>query len=260
MGISYGDEMEDRFSDLSLSAVLNALPSLRSPRLCVTPADAGEERAEQAPEAWWELASLEQVDLDALRGLWEPVARVIPQTVGELEATLQRAVVLLEEGQRPSLLYLFSDVEGTLVLYRGYPPLQHAALPARWRPLWEQLPPTLHDLYAVHDGWYLIPSHSGGHLPVAGWSLLSDDEWRLEKRLVERMPIAPERTVVVYSQGGGGYLGLQLPRSGEAGPVTPLELWSRDLANPQVGIDFWTAFDEWTSAVLVEMALRDEGM
>lgn len=28
---------------------------------CVTPADAGEERAEQVPEAWWELVSLEEV-------------------------------------------------------------------------------------------------------------------------------------------------------------------------------------------------------
>jgi hypothetical protein len=245
---------------IATSFILESLPSLRNPQLCVTPAETGPGLAEQIPEAWWALASLEQVDLDVLRGLWEPVARVIPQTVQELEATLQGAVVLLEEGQRPSLLYVFSDVEGTLIFYRGFLPLQQEALSARWRPIWEQLPPTLRDLYAVHDGWYLIPSHSGGHLPVAGWSLLSDDEWRLEKGLVDRMPIVPERTVVIYAQGGGGYLGLQLPGSGEKHPVTPLELWSHDLANPQVGIDFWTAFDEWTSAVLVEMALRDEGM
>lgn len=39
-----------------------------------------------------------------------------------------------------------------------------------------------------------------------------------------RMPIDPARTVVVYAQGGSGYLGFELPASEEEGEAIPLEL------------------------------------
>lgn len=240
------------------SFILKALTPLKNPRLYVTPDDAGKALARQVPEDWWALASLEAVPLEALRRLWQPVATSLPETMAELEATLQGVAVLAEADTPPSLLYVFEDRAGAPIFYQGFAPLRHAAIPARWRPAWDQLPQRLRALYAVHDGWYLIFSHSGGHLPIAQWSLLSGETWRLEQQLLDRMPIDPARTLVVYAQGGGGYLGFQLPPPGAEGLATPLELWSRDLAHPRVGIDFQARFDAWTSAVMVEMTLRTE--
>jgi hypothetical protein len=239
------------------SRSVDALPALENPRFLRTPHGLEPDIAGRVPDIWWDLVLAEERYAEILKHLWAPVAARLPETLAELTAMLQGAVVLVEQGNAPSLLYVFEDEAGEPVFYQGFLPLRHDTLPSRWRSVWGRLPAALHNLYTVHNGWYLIPSHSGGHLPVTAWSFLSDDEWRLERQLVERMPIDPDRTVVVYAHGGGGYLGFELSAVGENGPATPLQLWSHDLTNVHKHIDFWATFDGWTVAVLEDMALRN---
>lgn len=162
---------------------LDALPTLETPRFLRTAEGLEPDIAAQVPDSWWDLVSVEAEYAEVLNRLWAPVAAYLPETLAELTATLQGAVVLTEQDKAASLLYAFEDAVGESIFYRGYLPLRHENLPSRWRSIWKRLPAALCDLYAVHDGWHLIPARSGGYLPVTAWSFLSDDAWRLEENL-----------------------------------------------------------------------------
>ncbi len=245
---------------ISMADISYCLRNLKNPRVIATADEARGVSGFPVPETWADLISLDGVSIPALRRLWQPVRDKLPQTMEALEERLQGMAILTVDDQPPSLLYIFLEGDGKLCIYQGFPPLETGKIPPALSPILPSLPRDLWDLYAIHDGWYLALSHSSGHLPVREWSLLSWDEWRLEKKLVERMPIRPDRTLVVYNQGGGGYLGFALPKPGETGGTRPLSFWSNRLTEPRVGIDFWKAFDEWTVAGFEErpFAMTDE--
>jgi hypothetical protein len=243
---------------ITSNAILGALRNLKNPQIVASADEVSRELVSQIPGLWLDLVSLDQVSISALRELWKPVRDRIPETMEEMEATIRGLAILIEDAAPPSLLYIFLDKQEKLGFHRGFPPIENNQIPPKILPVWSKLPSDFLELYTVHNGWYYMHAHSRGHLPVSEWSFLSWEEWLLEDELVKRMPIRPEQTVVVYAQGGAGYLGFELPVSTKVGEATPLMLWSYDLANPRIGIEFWDVFDELTSVHFLDLALRDD--
>ena len=238
-------------TELTTDTILARLQRLENPRLY----DADSKRKPKAaPALWWELVSLQDVAVPTLRQIWQPVYTLLPATMEEVETTLVGTAVLAETGEKPSLLYLFRyGSSGNPTFFRGYPPVIPDDIPARWQGIWARLPEDFRQLYAVHNGWYALLSRSGGHLPLAEWSLLSDEEWSLERDIAAALPFAPDKILLVCRDGGGGYLGFALPDSGEVIPVA----WRTQQASQlEQNIHFFARYDQMTSGNFAEFSLR----
>jgi hypothetical protein len=243
-------------TNLSAEGIIAELISHNNPKVFITPDELSDEIKVQIPNKWSELINLGNVDLSRLREYWKSVYELIPVTMEEMEATIQGLVLLTEDGQPPSLLYVFINDEDGLDFYRGFPPMNLSQQDTRTVEIMEVLPGEFRKLYEIHNGWYFLYPMSRGHLPTEKWSFLKDDEWGLESEALKKIPIDPDRTLIVYAHGGGGYLGIELPAGREQGKAMAVEIWSRDIVNPTINLDFWMAYDEWTSAFFVEMGLR----
>jgi hypothetical protein len=238
-------------TELTTDTILVRLQRLENPKLVGAES---KRKPKTVPAIWWELVSLQDVAVPTLRQIWQPVHQLLPATMEEVETTLVGTAVLTETGENPSLLYLFRyESSGNLTFYRGYPPLTQADIPARWQAIWERLPEDFRQLYAVHNGWYALLSKSGGHLPIAEWSLLADEAWSLEKEIAAALPFAPDKILLVCRDGGGGYLGFALPDAGEAIPVA----WRTQQASQlEQNILFFNKYDQTTSGNFAEFSLR----
>jgi hypothetical protein len=232
--------------------VLAKLGNRRNPRLLLSRQEAGKEELAAIPEAWWELLSLDEVNLDGLTDLWQPVAGRLPQLMEELKNTVLGLAIFLEEGMPPSLLYIFKGQDGGgLLLRQGFPPLDKKGLDEDLAAIYDKLPAEARKLYAIHDGWSLLASQSSGHLPSTSWSLLSWPEWMLEKHIVAAMSVPPERCALLYSDGSSRYLGYALPEGkGKAKAIV------FDEGKLREGVDFFEEYDEWTSAKFHDYAER----
>jgi hypothetical protein len=100
----------------------------------------------------------------------------MPRTFDELARTLYGLVLLTEDDQPPSLLYVFLS-EGDLDYYRGFLPVQEHEIPSHISSFWYRLPADFRQLYAIHDGWALLHLMSSGHVPIHKLSLLSFEEF-----------------------------------------------------------------------------------
>ena len=238
-------------SGLTIETILARLQRLENPKLYWVES---KRKPKTISPLWWELASLRDVTVPTLRQIWQPVYHLLPATMEEVETTLIGTAVLTESGEKPSLLYLFRyESSGNLTFFRGYPPVTLDDIPARWQGIWARLPEDFRQLYAVHNGWYALLSRSGGHLPLAEWSLLSDEEWSLERDIAAALPFAPDKILLVCRDGGGGYLGFALPDSGEVIPVA----WRTQQASQlEQNIHFFARYDQMTSGNFAEFSLR----
>ena len=243
---------------ISTATILEALSNLNDIQLITSPNQIPKVFNNQVPDLWGALLASKDNQLSILKQLWQPISPKIPQTMAELQATLQGIAILIEDGHPPSLLYIFLNKKGKLSFHRGYPPLKTEQLPQDILPIWSNLPEEFRNLYIIHNGWFSLHSRSRGHLPVNKWSFLSSSEWLLEDEVVAQLPISPKQTLIVYDQGGGGYLGFVLPSKSNIGQVTPVEIWLTNLTEPDTGIDFWSVYDEMTVASFLEMAWRED--
>lgn len=238
-------------NDLKIETILPRLQRLKKPKLFV--ADS-KRKPKGVPSLWWEMTALPELSIPTLRQIWQPVYQLLPATLEEVETTLVGTVVLTEVGEKASLLYLFRyESSGNLAFYRGHSPLTPDEIPTRWQTIWEQLPTDLQQLYAIHNGWYALFSHSGGHLPLTKWSLLADAEWDLEQETAAALPFDLDKILLIYRDGGGGYLGFVLPDNTDLIPIA----WRTQQATQlEQAISFWQKYDQTTSANFAEFSLR----
>lgn len=240
-------------SELSRENILHSLRNLREAQIMLSVEEVDLDIKKQIPAAWLDLISLDGIRFADLQRLWQPVVPKLTRVFDELARTIRGLAILLEEGKPPSLLYIFSKKE-KLYYHRGFPPLEEGAIPAHLQPVWSKLPQDFRELYTIHNGWFALHSKSMGHLSIDKLSLLSsEDEWDLESEIINNMPIDPERTIIVFSNGGSGYIGFELPESEKTSEAKPLIWWSDKPTEPELSIKFWPVFDAWTAINFEEM-------
>jgi hypothetical protein len=79
------------------------------------------------------------------------------------------------------------------------------------------------------------------------------EEWGLEPRVVQHMPVHPQRVAIVFRSGGRGYIGFEIAESGEPDAARPLVFWSNKPSEPEFGQKFWPVFDAWVTIGLEQM-------
>ena len=239
-------------TELSKANILHTLRNLKNPQVMLSATEVNQEVASQIPKEWLSLLSLGEIDFDKLQELWHPVGDNISTVMEELERTIQGLAILIEDNQQPSLLYIFLGNE-KLYYHRGFPPLKDDDIPREIANIWGNLPLDFRDLYTIHNGWVSLHSKSMGHLPADKLSLLCWEEWSLEAEVIESTPINPEKTVIVFTNGGSGYLGFELSDLKGASEAKPLIWWSNKPSQPELNIEFWSVFNTWISMDFADM-------
>lgn len=205
--------------------------------------------AGRVPELWLQLleANTQSQLKTLLRELWKPVYRHLFQLMYRnlVADCLQGFAVLAEDGEPPSLLYLFTR-KGRLELYRGELPLAEQRLPEKWQAVWPALPATFRALYQVHNGWTsydLWGSKAGtlGHLPIDYWWWVNEEIPCLELRGEEG--ITWDNLLITFQDVGGNRMGFELVED-EAGGYTAYDIRWYKGESPTM-TDFIEKYDSW---------------
>ncbi|HLP88951.1 MAG TPA: SMI1/KNR4 family protein [Nostocaceae cyanobacterium] len=232
-------------SQLTQADILNDLEGYcYNPKLIIDHQDIPPEVISQIPPSWLSLLSLGTVEFTKLRELWQPVIHRVEMIIENLESRLQGLAILIEDNQPPSLLYIFLNDE-ELYYHRGFPPLTEKEITETVKPFWSKLPEDFKKLYTIHNGWTSMFDMSMGHKPIDKISLLSSTEWSLEAKVIENLPINYTKTIIVFTNGGSGYIGFELPELDRE--PRPLIFWSDKPTQPDLDIKFWTIFNTWIS-------------
>lgn len=217
-----------------------------NPRLITHIQDIPQDVLSQIPEAWLDILALAEIDITKLRELWQPVLPKVEMIMEDLESRLQGLSILMEDNKPPSLLYIFLNEE-ELYYHRGFPPLQDQEVPESIKPFWSRLPEDVKQLYTIHNGWVSLFDFSMGYKPIDKISVLSSTEWNLEPEVIKNLPIDYTKTIILFTNGGSGYIGFELPEDNEIKETTPLIFWSNKPTEPELNIKFWTIFNTWIS-------------
>ena len=178
---------------------------------------------------------------------WAEFADELPAVQEYLREALCGTAVLIEPGGRASLLYVATlDHGATINCYRGWPPLGEPPAGSLLEARWHALPHKLRVFYAsVHDGWTELASDAGGPARSARLSRLSDPDWDLDDRVVERLPCAPDDVLLVFSSAAGDYLGLDTSRATWEGTGQGVIWLHDDPEHSRFDQDFWGVLDAW---------------
>ena len=198
----------------------------------------------QIPKLWLDILSLGKVDFDRLRELWQPVINKFGVVFEELKKRLQGLVILLEDNQLPSLLYIFFNGE-ELFCHRGFFPIKIQEIPEKIKPFWLALPEDVRKLWNIHNGWVCLFSLSNGHMPIHMLHLLSQDWWGIEVEVIENLPFDNENTVIVFNYGGSGCIGFEISHQENKIESRPLVIWWNNATNPDLDDnDFWNIYND----------------
>lgn len=230
-----------------------------NPKIIIDSEDIPIENLSQIPSSWLNLLSLEKINFAKLRELWHPVIDKFEIVIEDLESRLQGLVILLEDNQPPSLLYVFLN-EQELYYHRGFPPIEEQEISHKIKPFWLQLPKYIKKLYTIHNGWVSMFDLSMGHKPIDNLSILSWSEWNLESEVIKNLPFNYKKTIIIFSNGGSGYIGFELPKPEEIAEPRPLIFWSNKPTQPDLNINFWTIFNSWITIDLQEKDYNQEWM
>jgi hypothetical protein len=217
-----------------------------NPQLITDIQDIPQDVLSQIPQSWLGLLSLEEVDFTKLRELWQPILYRVEVIIEDLESRLQGLAILIEDDKPPSLLYIFLNDE-ELYYHRGFPPLQEQEITEGIKPFWSKLPEDLKKMYTIHNGWVSLFDLSMGYKPVDKISVLSSTKWNLEPEVIRNLPIDYTKTIILFANGGSGYIGFELPEDHEMKEPRPLIFWSNKPTEPNLDIKFWTIFNTWIS-------------
>lgn len=120
------------------------------------------------PDAWLPALTGPKRIADQIKTLWAPLERWMPRTRA-MYAKHCVALAVVQTRQHPlSLLYCF-DLGKSWTAQRGF--LPGGSLPKEA----SRFPVDLRPLYDLHDGLVNFASQDDGPLPLARWSLISDE-------------------------------------------------------------------------------------
>ncbi|MTJ10907.1 MULTISPECIES: SMI1/KNR4 family protein [unclassified Anabaena] len=234
-------------SQITKSNILNYLENYcYNPQLITDIQDIPQDVLSKISQSWLGLLSLEEVDFTKLRELWQPILHRVEVIIEDLESRLQGLAILIEDNKPPSLLYVFLNDE-ELYYHRGFPPLQEQEIMEGIKPFWSKLPEDLKKLYTINNGWLSLFDLSMGHKPVDKISVLSSTEWNLEPEVIRNLPLNYTKTIILFANGGSGYIGFELSEDNEMKKPRPLIFWSNKPTEPDLDIKFWTIFNTWIS-------------
>ncbi len=206
------------------------------------------------PDGWVEMLRSQEAGKKTWAEPWEPHRQLLPFVLSFLEQRVHGVCVLLRAEMPPMLLYFFSD-DGEDYYYEAGPPLGDTA-PDDPRRIWARLPPNLQAFYRnVHDGWAHLSAL--GPLPFGDIEFLSDGTWGDDttEELNRVMPFRLEDVAMVFGNGGGDYIGLDL--SLDAPEDHSLVWWHEDTLEPDLDENFWTRMDGWICAQIEDVDLAD---
>jgi hypothetical protein len=209
------------------------------------------------PDAWAEMLRSQEAGRKMWAEPWKAYRELLPGVLGFLERKVHGVCVLLEEGKPPSLLYVFSSGKTDYYFYRGGPAVGDT-IPEDRRALWQRLPSTLQVFYSkLHDGWTSLSSDSMGPLPVKDIELLSDWTGDMEPDEISRLPFRIDDVVMVFGNGGGDSLCLDLGL-GAAAEDHALVWWHEDPFEPDLDQNFWALMDGWICGQLEDVDLAEQ--
>jgi hypothetical protein len=225
------------------------------PVLLVSPEEA--EAQSSIPEVWIQMLRRQSEGIKSWMEPWKDFQNLLPGVYDFLQHKVHGVCVLLEEGKPPSLLYVFSSGETDYYFYRGGPAVGNKA-PDDTRDIWRRLPSTLQAFYSkVHNGWTSLSADSMGPLPVEDIELLSDWTGDMEPDELSRLPFRIDDVVIVFGNGGGDSLCLDLGL-GAAAEDHALVYWHEDPFEPNLDQNFWALMDGWICGQLEDVNLAEQ--
>lgn len=208
------------------------------------------------PDAWVEMLRQQDAGTQSWLAPWQAYQKLLPGVYEFLHQKVRGICVLLEDQKPPSLLYVYSRGENDY-FYRGYPALDRASLEDR-RDVWRKLPPHLQNFYSqLHNGWVFLVDDSLGPLPVQDIKFLSDYEWDAEPEDLEKLPFQLDQVIMVFSNGGGDYLALDLSHGAEAAEDYALSWWHEEPLEPHLNFNFWELMDAWICGQVEDIDLAE---
>lgn len=200
---------------------------------------------DKLPQWWIECLKLKgNLRKEKLLSFWQKFKDVLPVTFSYIQNDL-KIIELIRHDNLYSLLYIF-EVNEENYYYLGYESinLNSSLVSDRVK---KNLPDYLKQFYTeLHNGWVELASGALGPLPLEKCFLLSSNEWGILES-IETPPLELEDMLVVLTNGGGGYLCIDL-----GSPDNNACIWWSDEA-PDLNVDLWGAMDAW-----IEIALNEE--
>jgi hypothetical protein len=224
------------------------------PVLLVSPEET--EAQSSIPEAWIHMLRRQSEGIKSWMEPWKDFQNLLPGVYDFLQHKVHGVCVLLEEGKPPSLLYFYGR-ETDCYFYQGGPALGNKA-PDNTRDIWRRLPARLQEFYSkVHNGWTTLSSM--GPLPVEEIEFLSDHDWGDDEteELNAQLPFRLENVAMVFGNGGGDSLCLDLSLDQEAIEAHAIDWWHEDTLEPDLDENFWARMDEWICAQLEDVDLAE---
>lgn len=218
-----------------------------SPKLATTPDEVPPQA--NVPESWLKIL---QQDLGAkrdavLEGWGEFAANV--KSAEHFVRTQLKDVLILLQGESPSLLYVYTADQGDINFFEGRVPLQEP-VPKQLGAVWQAVPQGLRRFYSeVHNGWTFLASNAMGPLPLRNWCFLSEDHFDLSPDTIARMPVDPQQVVTVFQNGAGDYLCLNVAACNANGIASGLIYWHENPTEPDF-VDFWPTMNAWLAIFL----------
>ncbi|MDD1976983.1 SMI1/KNR4 family protein [Pseudomonas tussilaginis] len=174
---------------------------------------------------------------------WLDFSSELPWVLSLLKGCLIGTAVL--GGREVELLYIFHDTNG-FYYYIGGKPLGGVALA---EVKLKGFPERLLSFYLnVHNGFTFFPAQSMGPQKIENTTCVADfiDE--------EDVGFA-EQWLTVFSNGGGGYLAVDLTSKSAA---EGLIWWHEEPAEPELNVNVFDIMDTWISIFLEDTRLRDD--
>ena len=206
------------------------------------------------PDVWVGMLRSQEAGRKTWAEPWQGFRDLLPGVCDFLQRKVHGVCVLIKDGKPPSLLYVYSSGDH-FYFYRGGPALGET-VPDDPRNIWARLPPKLQEYYRdVHNGWTQLSSDSMGPLPFEDIEFLSDHGWGDDEteELDTLLPSRLENVAMVFGNGGGDWLCLDLSLDKKAVEAHALNWWHEDTLEPDLDENFWARVDEWICAQIEDV-------
>lgn len=152
-------------------------------------------------------------------------------------------VLLIEDREEYSLLYIMSNSKGETSYYQGRLPIKNMMNNSGIVELWAALPDDVKVIYEeLHDGWVYYPSQSNGLSPIVNLTILGEDEWGVLEELenADVLQTKLNQSIGVFHNGAGSYLAIDAYEVDKTFGF----FWFKDRA-PKLDVHFWGMFNAW---------------
>ncbi len=203
--------------------------------------DMSKSEFESLPQSWRNILTEKGPErCSAVLKYWEPFEAEFEQVIEYLRTHIL-GVELVHHRIGYCLVYgIQSAKSGKTLYYEGRNP-HTKTVSESVKAVWQRLPEKLTEFYdTLHNGWYHLSSWAMGPAPVESFEFLNMNDWGILDTL-DNCPVTLNKTISVYTNGGGGYLCLDLSKSKE----NALIWWTDE--KPDLQLDFWPLVDSWTA-------------